>query len=230
MTVVGTMGIREWDEGCMITLGAERTPYVVDGETRYLYTVDLTADIDSGLREFGGKIPCYFQEPEEVYQPYRVPAFVFKRNDMTPAFDRHAWYQFVARAPAKGATKITLPDGRVGYDRYDNQWRATQFDMAYDCIVNARRQQESLIMLQYALKHFIPPWFVFKVVDSLGDVREYDAGEMSVSNQSELADIADRTIAWGITFTVRGEVDLHADRTYPAAQAVDLTIDKLPLG
>jgi hypothetical protein len=220
LTIIGTLGLRDWDEGCMITLGAEPTEYQVDGETRAIYTVEVPY-LQSGIEKLGGvRVPCFFDTPEDVYQEYVLPNFTFKRNDMTPAFDRHPWYQWVARAPAKGAKKITLPDGRVGYDRYEKQWRATQFDMTYDCMVNARRQQELVLMLTYALRHFIPPWFIFKVIDSLGDVREYDAGEMSISNVSELNDIADRTVAWSISFTVRGEIDLHDPREMPAVQQV----------
>ena len=209
----------------MKTIGAEIAQYVVDGESRAIFLVDIP-EIQSGLDNLSDKIPCFFDTPEDVYQEFVLPCFVFKRNDMTPAFDRHPWYGWVARAPAKGATKITLPDGRVGYDRYDNQWRATQFDITYDCVIYARRQQESVLMLMYALRHFIPPWFIFKVVDSLGDVREYDAGEMSISNTSELADIADRTVGWTIAFTVRGEIDLHGIREYPAMTDLDIVYEK----
>jgi hypothetical protein len=62
-------------------------------------------------------------------------------------------------------------------------------------------------MVSHVMKKMRPPYFNFKVVDSLGDVREYDAGDMSYSNASELADIADRTAAWTLSFTVRGEID-----------------------
>jgi len=78
-------------------------------------------------------------------------------------------------------------------------------------------------MVMYALRHFIPPSFIFKVIDSLGDVREYDALEVSVSETSELADIADRTVAWTISFTVRAAIDLHDPVEMPAVQAFDVT-------
>jgi hypothetical protein len=222
MTIIGTLDLRAWDAGCMKTLGAEIATYVVDGESRAIYVVEVPS-VQSGLSQFNQRVPVFFDTPEDVYQEFVLPCFVFKRNDMTPAFDRQPWYGWVARAPAKGARKIVLENGRVGYDRYDNQWRATPFDITYDCVIYARRQQESVMMLMYALRHFIPPWFIFKVVDSLGDVREYDAGEMSISNTSELADIADRTVGWTIAFTVRGEIDLHDIREYPAMLEPDVT-------
>jgi hypothetical protein len=225
MTILGTVNLRDWDTGCMLTVGGEVFNYVVDGETRAIYTIDVPG-VRSGLQHLDNKIPLYFDTPEDVYQEYFLPNITFRRNDLTVAFDRHPWYQWVARAPAKGATKIVLPGGQVGYDRYANQWRATQFDITYDCIIAARRQQESVLMLHYVLRHFIPPWFIFKIVDSLGDTREYDAGEMSISVTSELADIADRTVGWTISFTVRGEIDLHDDRVLPAMTEPIVTYEK----
>lgn len=215
MTVLGTLGIRNWDEGVPLTLEAETVTYPVDGEQRAIYVVRIP-EIDSCLRYLDGAIPVKMKNSEDVYQPYVLPCIEFKRNDMTPAFERQPWYQWVGRAPSKGAKKITLPDGTEGYDRYDNQFRATPFDITYDVNLLARRQQESVLMLNYALRRFIPPWFSFKVVDSLGDVRHYDAGELTFSDASELVDIGDRFVGWNISFTVRGEIDIHDDREYPA--------------
>ena len=225
MTVIGTVNLRDWDEGVMKTLGAEIANYDVDGETRAIYACDVPY-LESGFSDIDDKVPCQFQDPEDVYQPFHLPCFQFRENDMTPAFDRQPWYTWVARGPSKDAIKITLDDGTVGYSKYDNQWRATPFDITYECLVLARRRQEALLMLHYALRHFIPPWFIFKVVDSMGDVREYDAGELTISNTSELADIAERTVSYSISFTVRAEVDIHDDRVYPAVVAVNATYEK----
>ena len=215
MTILGTLDLRDWDTGAMITLGGEIVSYVVDGETRQLYAADVNG-LDSGVPLLDNKVPLFFATPEDVYQEYVLPNFTFRRSDMTPAFDRQPWYQWVARAPAPGANKITLEDGTEGYDSYVNQFRATPFDITYECIIAARREQESQLMLMYALKHFLPPSFIFKVFDSLGDLRHYDALGVIASNTSELIDMADRTIGWTIAFTVRAEIDLHADREYPA--------------
>ena len=229
MTVIGVVDIRDWDEGCMLTLGAEKASYVVDGDSRAIYACDVPG-LDSGFSNIGGKVPCEFVEPEGVFQPYRVPCFQFRRSDMSPAFDRQAWYQWVARGPAKRAVKVTLEDGTVGYTRYENQWRATPFDISYECNVIARRQQDSSLMLMYALHHFLPPSFTFRIVDSLGDVREYDAVDVSLTNSSELVDIADRVVAWSVGFVVRGEVDLHDSREDPAMLERRITYERFVTG
>lgn len=222
MTILGTLDIRDWDTGAILTLGGELSQYVVDGETRQVYTVAVPG-VDSGLTHLNNRVPLMYKSPEDPYQDFILPSFMFKRNDMAPAFERQPWYQWVARAPSKGAKKIILPDGREGYDRYDNQFRATPFDISYDVTLMARRQQDSVHMIKYALRHFIPPWFAFKVVDSLGDVRHYDAGEVTFSDNSELIDIEDRMVGWNISFTVRGEIDIHDDREYPAVLAPTAT-------
>lgn len=210
MTILGTVGLRDWDEGCMKTLGAEIVYYEEYGDTRGIYACSVPG-LDSGFSDINGMVPCQFQDPEDVYQRFRLPCFQFKRNDLTPAFDRKPWYGWSARAPSKDAIQITLPDGTIGYNKYDNQWRANPFDIQYDCMLMARRTQDMYLMLQYALRHFIPPWFIFKIVDSKGSVREYDAGDLSFSNITDLIDIAERMVGYSISFTVRGEIDIHDD-------------------
>lgn len=225
MTVLGTLSLRDWDAGVPLTLGAEVATFVVDGDTRRINVVRIPG-VNSNLPNLDGRVPVMFYTPEDPYQDFVLPCVMFKRNDMTPAFDRHPWYQWVARAPAKGAREVVLPDGRRGYDRYENQWRATQFDITYDVQIMARKQDESNLMWHYVMRHFLPPSFIFKVVDSLGDVREYDAVELSISETSELADIADRTVGWTISFTVRAEIDLHDPVEMPAVQGIDVTYEK----
>lgn len=227
MTVIGTLTLRDWDAGLPLTMGAEVATYTEDGDTREVNVVRVPG-VKSGLSYLDDRIPVLYLEPEDVYQNWVLPCFTFKATALTTAFDRHPWYQWVARAPAKDAQKIVLPTGQVGYDRYENQWRATQFDIAYDVQVMGRRRQETNFMLHYALQRFLPPGFIFKVIDSLGDVREYDALEVSVSETSELADIADRTVAWTISFTVRGEIDLHETVEQPAVIGIDVTYARYP--
>lgn len=209
----------------MKTLGAEDATYTVDGDERHVYACTVPG-LQSGFSDIGNRVPCYFQDPEDVYRPYVLPSFQFRRNDLSPAWDRHSWYMWVAREPSKDAQEITLPDGSVGYTKYDNQWRANQLDISYDFMIMARRRQESLLMIQYALKRFEPPWFTFKVVDSNGDVRDYDAEATAISNTSEIADIADRTVGYTMSFTVRAEVDLHVDVESVAMSDMRITYNR----
>lgn len=230
MTVIGTLNFRDWDEGCMKTLGAEIATYVVDGDSRQVYAVDVPG-MESSVPLLDNKVPCHFINPEDVYQGFYLPSFNFRQSDMNPsAFERQPWYQWVARGPAKDAEKVVLPDGRVGYTKAENQFRANPMDISYDLIIAARRRNELNLMKMWAFRHFIPPSPMFKVVDSLGEVRQYDAVEMSYSDTSELADIADRMISCTISFTVRAEIDLYDEREYPAMLAANVTYHKFNPG
>lgn len=215
MTINGKLEIRDWDRGCFLTFGTEVVMYSVDGAQRGQHVITVPG-FDSGLEHLQNKVPVFFDSPEDPYQNFVLPCVVFKQNDLSPAFDRKPWYSWEGREGAPGQSLITLPDGQQGYARYEKQWRDTPFNISYDCTMMARRKQETNYMLQYALRKFIPPWFVFKVIDSIGDLREYDAGDMSISNVSELTDIAERLSGWTISFTVWGEISIHDDIEEPA--------------
>lgn len=227
MTILGTLTLRDWDAGVLLTMGSETVRYTVDGDQRSANVIRVPGVL-SNLANLDNAVPVLFWTPEDAYQDYLLPCFTVKRNSMEPAFNRHAWYEWVARGPAKDAKEIILSDGTKGYDKYENQWRGSQFDISYDVQVLARRQEESNRMLMYALRCFMIPGFVFKVIDSLGDVREYDAVDVSVSETSELADIADRTVGWTISFTVRAEIDLHDPVEMPAVQRIDAYVRYIP--
>lgn len=226
MTILGTIDIRDWDLGCFLTLGAEVVYYVIDGDTRAQYVIDLSS-IDTDIPRFGNKIPCFFDTPEDPYQDYILPSFVFKRNGYTPAFDRQSYVGVVARAPAKDASKIVLPDGRVGWSKYEIQRRGDPYNISYDLLILARRRHELGLMLGYVMERMRIPWFSFKVIDSLGDVRHYDAGDMGYSNSSELADIADRTQSEMMSFTVNAEIDTFNDIASPAMVDPRFTISSV---
>lgn len=213
MTILGTVDIRDFDLGCFLSLGAELSQFVIDGESRNQYVVEVPG-VDTDLERFQGKIPVFFDAPEDPYQDFILPSFVFRKNDYTPAYERQPLTGTVARAPAPGAEKIVLANGMVGWSAYVEQLRGDPYDITYDLTIHGRRAMELNRMLKFVMVKMRPPWFCFKVIDSLGDVRYYDAGEMSFSNTSELADIADRTQSSTVSFTVRAEIDTWEDVPY----------------
>lgn len=211
MTVIGKLDFRSWDDGCYQTFGGRLVEYPVDGSVRTNYVADIVG-INSQLDRFENAIPMFFDSPEDPFQDFILPSIVFKQNDESTAFERQPWYSVAARGPAKDAEEIKDDNGEViGHTKYDTQLRGEPLDFTYDVTIYARRKQELNIMRLWAAKIMKRPWFVFKVIDSLGDVREYDAGEVSASNTSELADIAERTASVTKSFTVRGEVDIYDD-------------------
>jgi hypothetical protein len=223
VTVIGTVDLRAFDEGVVKSLRPDLVSFEVDGATRTAYAVAV-AGLDSELAAYGGRVPVHFANPEDVFQPALLPVFRVARMDMTPAFDRQPWYHQVARGPAAGAQPVILPSGERGYTHYETQWRATPFDITYDITVLGRRQEDAQRMLLHALRCCKAPWWAVPVVDSLGDTRHYDAGDLGVSDASALADIADRVIGQTMSFTVRAEIDLDdttTARAFTGASALD---------
>jgi hypothetical protein len=215
MTILGTLSIRDWDIGCYLTLGSEIVTYTIDGDTRAQYVVDI-AGIDSEVTRFQNKVPVFFDAPEDPYQDFILPSFVFKRNSFRVAFDRQPYACAVARGPSHDAIPVTLPTGETGWSKYEVQRRGDPYDISYDLNIYGRRRVEANLMLAHVMRVMRAPWFDFKVVDSLGDVRYYDAGEMDISNTSELADIADRIQSETFSFMVHAEIDTFEDVVSPA--------------
>ena len=115
MTILGTLDIRDWDIGCYLTLGSELITYQIDGDVRAQYVVPIDGLLND-IDRFQGKVPVFFDAPEDPYQDYILPSFVFKQNDYTPAFERQPLAGVVARAPAPDADPVYGPDGRTVHE------------------------------------------------------------------------------------------------------------------
>lgn len=213
MTLLSTIELKDFDRGIFSSLGASLQDYVVDGSTRKAYSIAVPG-VTTNIPQFSPKVPVYWSKPEDVFQDFKLPCYVVLRTGLTPAFDRAPW-QASQRAPASDAIKVSIPSTKNpgqtvdGFDKYDYKNGATPFNIGYDLQVMARTQNVGVMMLKRALQACVPPYFTVEAYDSLGDRRLYDAGEVSVSSTGELADVADRTASWTISFEVRGELDLY---------------------
>ena len=212
-----TVGLRNFDLGLIATtMKGTLIDYNVDGGTRQVYAKEIP-NLNCGDSVFGNKIPIVFAFPEDVYSTYRLPTYVVTRTSLTPAFDRAPWFGY-QRKPTSDALPVTVQNPQdstktlTGYSKYVSKWNAHPFNIGYDVKVLGRTQAEGQMMLIDALKIFRPPFFTFGLLDSHGDLREYDAGEVSISETSELADVGDRSVGWTISFEVRGELDLVAEQ------------------
>ena len=221
-TNFSSVGIRDFDLGVMQAFGGELVSYAVDGSTRQAYAVavrDLTTDL-TGL---GGRVPIYWGAPDDAYQPFLLPSFVITRNNLEVAYSRAPWYGG-QRGPLPGANPVVLATGERGYDRYEQKWNAHPFDFSYDVKGFARLRTDATRMMMQVLRSCRPPWFALSVVDSVGETRLYDTGDMNISDTSELSDIAHRTASWTVSWTVRAEVDLCDAESFAPMRGVDLTM------
>jgi hypothetical protein len=216
-TGLSTVELKNFDKGLVYTtFMSELVDLSVDGGTKKAYAKEVPG-LSTNVPGYDGNVPVFFAFPESVYQPFKLPCFVFRRTGLTPAFERQPWYGY-QRTHADDANELIVknPTGTgyvTGYDKYKKLWSAFPFNIAYDVQVMARRQNTGLLMLAEALRIFRPPFFTAGVYDSSGDLRQYDAGEVTVSSANELADVEDRTIAWTISFEIRGELNLVAEET-----------------
>lgn len=210
MSIIGKLSLRDYDAGAIRTLDGEILSYDVDGVTRQAWALSVSGVF--GLEHLDGAIPVLFQNPEDVFQEYTVPCVVIKRSSLRPAFDRHPWVGVVAAKAAGDAVTVEVGDSTVqGTTKSKFQPRPDPYDISYDVEIKGRLQADTLRMLSYAQRRYRAPWFRYKVIDSKGDIRYYDAGEISISQTSELAGLADRVISWTISFVVRAELDLYED-------------------
>jgi hypothetical protein len=207
MTIIGTVQLRDFDRGVVRLLGPDEVTYSVDGAARKAFAVAVPG-VDTEIAIYGGRVPVQFVNPEDVYQPAIVPCYRVARTSVSPAFNRQPWYTQAAIAAAPGAREVILPSGDRGYSGYEEQWRATPFDVQYDLTVLGRRQEDALRMLLHALRCCKPPSWPVAVVDSIGDTRQYDAVDLGVDDVSAVADVADRVVGWTMSFTVWAEFDL----------------------
>lgn len=214
LAAIGSVNLKDFDRGVIESIGAELISFEIDGATRQAYALTVEG-LTTTVPYYAPKVPIFFSTPEDVFQPYKLPSVVIRRNDLVPAFDRAPYYGY-QRVPAPDAKLIKLnAGGKVieGYNKYVTRVLPTPFNISYDVQVYARTQNTGIPLLTRILHSCRPPFFTVGVIDSLGERRLYDAGEVAVSSASELADIADRTISWTISFDVRGELDLEAQQT-----------------
>lgn len=218
MATLSTIHLRAFDLGLIETLGAELLNYVVDGENRQVYARPF-AGVTTNIPGLNGSVPFFYALPEDVYQAFVVPCVLLRRTAIAPAFDRAPWYGY-ERAPDVTAVPriVTKPNGEVitGYDKYAEKPVSTPMNISYDVQIMARTQADFLNIFQDLMMIMRPPFFTMGAVDSLGELRLYDAGPVAISEGSEITAIVDRTISSTISFDVQGEIDLRTeDNTVP---------------
>lgn len=210
MGAIATVSLRDFDQGMIESLGAKLISFTIDGATRQAYALSIDG-LRPNLEYYGQHVPVFFSTPEDVFQPFRYPCVVVRRNDLRAAFERSPFYGS-QRVPAPDAKPVAIAAGNGvlrGYSKYVTAVLPVPFDIGYDLQLYARTQATGLVLLKRILQTCRPPFFSVAIRDSLGDRRLYDAGEVTIASNNELSDVADRTIAWTISFDIRGELDLQ---------------------
>lgn len=221
----GTVTLRSFDEGVVETLGAEilDTPegpnyFIVPSKHKFLKDNMSPPPGSPG-------IPVTFASPEDVFEKWKIPVLVVRREDFTPAMER--WQSMGSRqyrAPAEDATPIQVGNRR-GFDKMEESQQAFPFDFNYSLIIQARHRgapgirNQANVLLHHVLRVY-PTYCAVRVRDSNGDYRGYDAFSEGASSQDDLFDVADRTISFSVSLRVEGELDLHDPMVYRTVRAL----------
>jgi len=207
-TDLGTVGIRNFDQGIVETLGGKishNNYYVeIEGVDPPPHTPSLPG------------IPITFAFPEEVFEKYRMPAIVVSRDDIMAANER--WHPFSEqwRAPAEGALPVTVSVGGnpvTGWTKAATRQQAAPFDITYtvSCFAQRRgmrtRNRVNKI-LDFILRRYTPTATIVKVIDSIGDTRLYECHNEGIAHLDDVAGVGERVLGFAVTLRVEGELDL----------------------
>lgn len=218
----GIVGLRNFDQGVLDSLG------VVLVESNYYLSKDALSPMQATPGMPG--IPVVFSFPEDMFEKYKLPVVVIRRDDISPAMQRWHPGMVTYRSPAKGARPVSVSYGdplnpvvKAGFDRYEQQEQAVPFDITYTISILARHRgfgpggetptgtasprTQINKLLDYVLRIFAPYTSVH-LKDDLGDVRSYSAFMESISHLDELAQVTERVIGFALTLRVEAELDL----------------------
>lgn len=232
----GTIGLRNFDEGVVRTLGAtihESNDGKGPLNNYFIESGILPVEPAPGLPG----VPVTFSHPEDVYERYRQPVIVVRRDDIAPAMQR--WHPGMTewRAPKQGANPVvvTFDEGTFGetsvegFDEYEHKEMSVPFDITYTLTILARHRGKGRLppkddpvgfagaqgsprnqvnkILDYVLRRF-PPYCQVYVRDSLGDTRRYSAFMEALSHLDEVPEVTERVLGFAVTLRVEAELDL----------------------
>lgn len=217
----GTVGIRNFDEGVVTTLGG----FIANdsqGLPKYWLKIDSGPGGDVACGPPGAPgIPIVFAVPEDVLQDYKEPLILVRRDDIAAAMDRWQPAGVQYRAPGYGAIPFiaSTPYGPItGFDRMEMVAQATPFDITYTVQVRARyrgatgQRNQANAMFAHVLRIY-PPYGKVNVVDSIGDLRGYEAFNEGISNIDTVGEVTERELGFSITLRVEAELDLKDPQT-----------------
>jgi hypothetical protein len=211
---VGTVSIRDFDQGIIETMGA----FVED--QRYWLSIP---GIDPPPGRPG--VLVTFSYPETEFKSFVVPLVLIRRDDISPAMERWHPGTEAYRTPPATALPVKLPDddtvhaNKEGHDRREVGVQAMPFDISYTISVLAHyrgapgQRGQVQAIFHHVLKTY-GPYSTVLLYDSLGDPREYHTFTESTSVLDEHSEIADRIIGLAISLRVEAELDLYEPSTF----------------
>lgn len=243
----GRVGLRNFDEGVVVTLGATLHDSELGKGPLANYFIDtgvLPVEPPPGLPG----VPVTFSHPEDIWERFRIPVIVVRRDGIDPSMQR--WHPGLVayNAPAEGAEPVSVTFGAgttteetvEGHDRYERMEMGVPFDLTYTLSILARYRGKGPLppkgsptgfetgrasprnqvnqLLDFVLRRF-PPYGQLLVTDSVGDVRGYSTFMEAISHLDEVPDITERVLGFAVTVRVEAELDLGTPLITPAVTA-----------
>lgn len=158
----------------------------------------------------GGKADVVFVimgNPEQALVSAILPMIVVRRDGVQPDMKRYNSFGHIDYF--MGVSGLEVSGGVSGYAYVETKPQAMPYELTYTVSIYSRLESQALRILRRLLRRF-PPYGAIPVIDSLGDQRTYTAfNDASVSDISEIVDVAERTRGYSFTVRVEGELDLY---------------------
>lgn len=234
----GTVGLRAFDEGVVVTMGAQLAYNSKGVPVNYFLPV---AGVKGRVGRDGTPIPgvpIVFAFPEDVFEKYDFPLIVVRRDDISPAMNRWHPGTLQYRAPAMSASSVVTdsnpgnPDAPdlIGFDSVEELQQAVPYDITYTISIYARNRgsgtNQANGVLNAILRQY-QPYSSITVTDSLGDWRTYSAFQEAISHLDEVPEVVDRVIGFAVTLRIEAELDLNDPETKPTVTQLALITTSL---
>jgi hypothetical protein len=240
----GTVGLRDFDQGVVETLGA--VPY---GD---FYLLDIPGvegppgiPVPPGMKS---PVPITFAFPEAVLDRFRIPIVLVKRESIEPALNRWHPGALQYQTSARWAHPVVVQQGLTtlnGYNANEYLPQAVPYDITYTVSVIGRYRgtkvpgQRSVgipppnpvmsysnLILNFVMKTY-QPYCEVRVKDSIGDLRGYEAFTEGPSHLDEVSEVVERVIGFALTLRVEAELDLNGEDTAFAALSGEFKLSQI---
>lgn len=217
----GTVFLRSYDEGVMMTLGGQIKQRESDGLEFYMLQVP---NVQPPPGHWG--VPINWSNGEDEWEKYVYPTLVISRDDIAPDLPR--WhpgtlqYAVTARGSLKVTEQITQLVSKSGPLKREQMQQSIPYNITYTIKVAAGRRGErnvgSADMLLLHVMRTYQPYCSVWVKDSIDDWRNYAAFQESVGPIDEVTDLTNRTIGHSLILRVEAELDLNDPETFRTVQ------------
>jgi len=231
----GEVDLRAFDEGMVLALGGN----VIDKDGHVYSCGNPNAKGDYYIRLASvcpppglPGIPITFAYPVDIFAKYYIPAIIVRRDDIVA--DMFRWQPGATQYTAPGPGAIPVGENEQGtvFSSKESLPQAEPVDLLYTISILAKHRQgigtrkEVNAVFKHVLRRF-QAYGAIPVIDSVGDIRTYEAYREGITMLDDLSEIGARMVGFAVTVRVEGELDL-ADPTVIGAETGNAPVTSPP--